>query len=358
MSLLGSAGDMIQDTVGGVTGLLGSAGAGLYQGVYGPFEQMGIPTRRTENLARHQQAQAQQQAMAQFGQQLPEQYQAMAQFMTPDQLMKAYEAEKGRGQGMVQNTIIEHYTQDPTKFGKTPAQQYSQLIKRKVPAAQAKSIVQMVNPQGGQDPSWGLSPHMVDGPNGPQYMRFSSDGSSKFVELPDGVTPYDPYRRAYDSKAGQEDAETRAIPGRRAVEAAADDQQNAPQEILNAADMLSVIDSAINHPGRSQATGKSSLFNPVQIGTEAADFLSYHKQIEGKAFLQAFESLKGGGQITEKEGTAAQNAIGRLQLAQTDEGYLKALQDLKAIVTAAKKRSESKLDINVDNLLDQYAPRQ
>ena len=53
-------------------------------------------------------------------------------------------------------------------------------------------------------------------------------------------------------------------------------------------------------------------------------------QIQGQAFLQAFQSLKGAGQITEQEGAKAQAAMTRLNnLAQDDAGYVQALNDAR-----------------------------
>lgn len=107
-----------------------------------------------------------------------------------------------------------------------------------------------------------------------------------------------------------------------------------------AADALAVIDKAIAHPGRAISTGGTSLLMADRIpGTDAADFRAVRKQIEGKAFLQAFETLKGGGQITEIEGRKATEAIARLDVAQSDEEYLQALNDLRDVVARGYERA-------------------
>ena len=107
-------------------------------------------------------------------------------------------------------------------------------------------------------------------------------------------------------------------------------------------EMLAAIDGVIDSPGREAVTGMSGIFNAPfgypRPGSDSADFLARLEQLKGKAFLQAFESLKGGGQITEREGIAAQNAIARLQTSQSDEEFKAALVDLKAIVENAKAR--------------------
>lgn len=106
-------------------------------------------------------------------------------------------------------------------------------------------------------------------------------------------------------------------------------------------DMLGVIDMLDKHPGRETATGASGVIDPRNYipGTDAKDFSVALDQLKGKTFLQAFESLKGGGQITEVEGKKATEAIGRLNTAQSDKAFKQALGDLRGVVESAIKRS-------------------
>lgn len=113
------------------------------------------------------------------------------------------------------------------------------------------------------------------------------------------------------------------------------------QAIAQAEEILAVIQGVKSAPGRETGTGLSSLLDPRSWlpGTDAADFYARLDQLKGKAFLQAFESLKGGGQITEIEGQKAENAIARLQTAQSDEGFMQALDDLEGIVIRGLARA-------------------
>ncbi|MBP9930253.1 MAG: hypothetical protein KBF63_13315 [Rhodoferax sp.] len=106
-------------------------------------------------------------------------------------------------------------------------------------------------------------------------------------------------------------------------------------------DMLGVIEMLDKHPGRETATGASGAIDPRNYipGTDAKDFSVALDQLKGKTFLQAFESLKGGGQITEVEGKKATEAIGRLNTAQSDKAFKQALGDLRGVVEAAMKRT-------------------
>jgi len=77
-------------------------------------------------------------------------------------------------------------------------------------------------------------------------------------------------------------------------------------------------------------------------GSQAADFKTYHDQVKGTAFLEAFESLKGGGQITQIEGDKATAAITRMDRAQSREEYTKAARELQGIIRQGLKRARDK----------------
>lgn len=100
-----------------------------------------------------------------------------------------------------------------------------------------------------------------------------------------------------------------------------------------------LIDEAINHPGRATFTGASGVFDPRNYvwGTDAKSYEARHKQLEGRVFLDAFEQLRGGGAITESEGSKATIAHGRLVRSTTDEEYLGALNELKGILQKGLK---------------------
>jgi hypothetical protein len=114
--------------------------------------------------------------------------------------------------------------------------------------------------------------------------------------------------------------------------------------IAATANQVAVIDKALNHPGRATATGLSGTLDPRNYiaGTDATDFRVVLDQIGGAAFLQAFESLKGGGAITEVEGKRATDAIARLNRAQSDGEFESALNELRSVMTEGYKRLSGK----------------
>ena len=85
------------------------------------------------------------------------------------------------------------------------------------------------------------------------------------------------------------------------------------------------------HPGFENAVGFGL---PLQMvpGTEAANFKTLFDQVKGSAFLQAFETLKGGGAISEKEGEKATSALNRMNLAQTEPEFIRAALEFKSVV--------------------------
>tara|TARA_R110000803_G_scaffold39641_2_gene85524 strand:- start:758 stop:2074 length:1317 start_codon:yes stop_codon:yes gene_type:complete len=102
---------------------------------------------------------------------------------------------------------------------------------------------------------------------------------------------------------------------------------------------------ARTHPGFRSMVGGT--INPSAIvsrlpfvdgpmgGTKEADFHVLMKQVKGNQFLEAFESIKGAGQITEVEGNKATDAIARMDTLQSEEAFLAALQEFRGVVTKA-----------------------
>lgn len=108
----------------------------------------------------------------------------------------------------------------------------------------------------------------------------------------------------------------------------------------NLDNQIEVVKAARAHPGRTTVTGASGRLDPRNYipGTNAADFGALLDQIKGTAFLAGFNSLKGGGAITEIEGKKAEQSIARLSTAQSDDAFDAALGDLLKVMESRKKR--------------------
>lgn len=82
---------------------------------------------------------------------------------------------------------------------------------------------------------------------------------------------------------------------------------------------------------------------PVVPGTPQADAVGLWEQINGQAFMQAFTSLKGGGQITEKEGEKATVAITRLSNRKiSTKAAQAAINELRDITQRAEANAEKR----------------
>ena len=103
-------------------------------------------------------------------------------------------------------------------------------------------------------------------------------------------------------------------------------------------DTISLIDDISKDPNLGSVTGMIQGRIPAltQGGT---DLVTKIDQLKGKAFLRAFETLKGGGQITEREGLAATRAIARLERAQSEPAYKESLAALRSVVERVRRRA-------------------
>lgn len=232
---------------------------------------------------------------------------------------------------------------------------------------------------------YGLTPIWGTGPDGkPAYIQPGKSGDARLAKLPDGFQiARDPIRVDAGDHYVLLDPQTRQPVGqvkKNLAEASAQREigteqgkarVNLPATLFKAEQSLSVIDQMINHPGRETATGLSGTLDPRNYfgGTDAKNFQVMAKQLEGKAFLEAFESLKGGGQITEIEGAKATQAMARLDRAQSDAEYVAALKELRGVIAAGIERAKQKAGVatgtasagpaasagpSIDDLVKQY----
>jgi len=106
---------------------------------------------------------------------------------------------------------------------------------------------------------------------------------------------------------------------------------------------MQLVDDLLSHKGLKGAVGLSS-YNPLNklAGTAENDFNIRLDQLQGKQFLQAFESLKGGGAITEVEGKKATDAIARMKTNASEEEFKKAANEFKSVIQKGIERAENK----------------
>lgn len=97
------------------------------------------------------------------------------------------------------------------------------------------------------------------------------------------------------------------------------------------------------HPGFSSYVGATLVPGMRFVeGSDTASFDVRQKQIEGRAFLEAFNALKGGGSITEKEGEKGTAAIMRMNKASSEREYIAAARELQDILGKGVERARAK----------------
>jgi hypothetical protein len=139
-----------------------------------------------------------------------------------------------------------------------------------------------------------------------------------------------------------ERAKAEADPRTQALEIQRNEKAQATRDQIGV--MRGVVSGILEHPGFSGSVGAknaSFLFGmkgqPFS-GTKEADFMAMLDQLKGGAFLQAFQSLKGGGPITDVEGQKATEAIVRAQNSQSEEGFRKSMAEVLDVLGNAEKR--------------------
>ena len=189
----------------------------------------------------------------------------------------------------------------------------------------------------GLDPA--KSYNVTNGPNGMEASAIGGSGVSvtntiggegEIGTIPQG---FEVYRDADGNRA------MRKIPG------GPEDTTKAETSQIDATrDTLALISSVRDSSFLPQITGmfQGRLPAVTQGGTDLQVKID---QLKGKAFLQAFESLKGGGAISEREGTAAAEAQARLNQAQSEKAYKEALDELYTIMDRGIYRLENGIDV-------------
>lgn len=118
-----------------------------------------------------------------------------------------------------------------------------------------------------------------------------------------------------------------------------------PTIVSNGERMLTQIEEVQRHPGRPSATGPFLGRVPGLAGAQL-DFVERMDQLKGQSFLQAYQSLKGGGAITEVEGKKGEQAIARLSRAKDAKDIDSALNDLKEVVRTGVENARKKAGIS------------
>jgi hypothetical protein len=114
------------------------------------------------------------------------------------------------------------------------------------------------------------------------------------------------------------------------------------KDIARSSVMLDQIDALLFDPNLDQALGLEGFFRrkaaELNLDPNTARVKGRLDQVIGEAFLEAYATLKGGGQITELEGNKAQAAQARLSTAQSPSDFREALREYRFYIGQGIKR--------------------
>lgn len=193
--------------------------------------------------------------------------------------------------------------------------------------------------------------------NTPYPVTLGAPGTTA-TDIREGTTGDIPLRSPFNQRQGIRVPTSAELAGaKKAAEIKAEDTAKAEtglnQAVAQAEDTIRLVDELVGsedgsikpHPGFETAVGMSSKLDPRNYiaGTEATAFNTRLDQLKGKQFLQAFESLKGGGQITEVEGKKATDAIARMNTATTEKEFVTASRDFQRTIKGAVDRAKEKV---------------
>lgn len=129
---------------------------------------------------------------------------------------------------------------------------------------------------------------------------------------------------------------------------------NLPKVEAQAEQVLKLIDDVVSHKGKSSMVGVKNPFmgslpftkQSTVAGTPAAGFMAKYNQLKGKQFLEAYETLKGGGAISEIEGKKATDAISAMDVATSEAEFDQAAKDLKDVIRIGLERQKQGITVN------------
>ena len=125
--------------------------------------------------------------------------------------------------------------------------------------------------------------------------------------------------------------------------------QELPRVIQQGEQTIKLVDDLLNHPGFKMSVGKSAPIGSALSlvpGTDSASFDIALNQLKGKQFLEAFETLKGGGQITQIEGEKATQAMSRMEKANTEDEFIRASREFQSIIQQGIGRAKAKAGVS------------
>lgn len=195
-----------------------------------------------------------------------------------------------------------------------------------------------VSGEYGMQPIWG-----TDAQGRPAVMQLGKNGQAVASKLPDGFNiSRDPIKIEGPTGTTILDPQTRQQVGfipkdvagaarqKELGEVQGQSAAKLPAALIDAEETTKKIDQLLSSKGLDSIVGPLDQYRPSwTLGDDGRNALARLEQLQGGAFLQAFNTLKGGGAITEVEGAKAERAIARMQRSQSEADFREALMDFR-----------------------------
>lgn len=142
-------------------------------------------------------------------------------------------------------------------------------------------------------------------------------------------------------KSAEEQVTTDALNERNQNESIVKARDALPAARDNTLAVLNTSDKLLTHPALNDVVGKPDWYqkNAFLNGSPQADFVNIFNQLNGQGFISAFQSLKGAGAITDREGEAATKAISRMSTATSKAEFLSAVNDFRSVIKTGLNRA-------------------
>lgn len=155
--------------------------------------------------------------------------------------------------------------------------------------------------------------------------QLDSEGGLTPAKMPHGYSVASPYDKATSTAQGKAEGVIRAA---------------LPTMKSTAQETVTLVDELLTDPNLNAAVGPLQGQMPsIRSGTR--NFDERVKQLQGRAFLEARQMLKGGGQITDYEGQRAEMAMARLSQAKSEDDFKAALVEFKSAVSDGYAKLEA-----------------
>jgi len=239
---------------------------------------------------------------------------------------------------------------------------YAQAIESGMNASSVYS--QYLSAQKPTKGQYGLTPHFIKDKDGNiKTLQFSSTGEQLVSDLPEGfklakgVDKIDAGTHfelrdaisgellgTVDKNVGEVAAEKQQ--GKMSVEAL----QELPKTIARSNAAVALIDEIINSGAIPNILGDvqgrvqpSTVGARAIIGQDGINLLQKISRLQGSVFLEAFQRLKGGGQITEIEGAKAEASMIDLNNRFVQpSAYIAELRNLKSVILEGQRLAQEK----------------